>query len=114
MARTLALLVRTKVMYTNEGSAHVQHLQDETVVAVQLGYTLVSFRLCADAGMYREDGPAHVQHLQGVTTAGRTARMLAALVLTRMKDQGAWGMVSDRCQQSWPVAFKLASCSVMH
>lgn len=50
MARTLSLLVRTEVMYTNEGSAHVQHLQDETVVAVQLGYTLVSFRLCAERG----------------------------------------------------------------
>lgn len=52
MARTLARLVRTEVMYTKEGPAYVQHLQDETVVAVQLGYvsTLISFRLCAERG----------------------------------------------------------------
>ena len=52
MARTLAPLVRTEVMYTKEGPAYVQHLQDETVVAVQLGYvsTLISFRLCAERG----------------------------------------------------------------
>lgn len=33
--------------------------------------------------------------------------MLAALVRTRNKDQGGWGSVSDRCQQSWFVAFQV-------